>query len=181
MIPVIGTLAEALASTGFTVLKDVVDACTDDGLERVQQFVEDKTGLNIRDANISHMSTEDMEKIQKCVLENQIALKQLALKRDKAVMADISNARQMQIETLKAPNATWFTSNFVHLLGLLVVILPQLIVAYGLYFAGELSPEKQRILDHFEQSSDQLMNIVVIFYFGSTFKHWTNKKNNKDD
>lgn len=176
----IGIIADALASTGFSLLKNIVNSATSTGVNKVEQFVEEKTGLKIKDAETTNMSVEDMEAIKKCVIEYETTLSQIALERDKLSVADLSNARQMQIDTLKNSNGSWFTANFVHMLAVLVITIPQLIIAYGLFFAGPLGPEQQRVLEHFEQSSNQLMNIVIIFYFGSTFKQIPSRFFGKD-
>lgn len=162
-------IAEALASTGFTLLKNIIDTGTSKGLEKVETFIEDKTGISIKNTNMSNISTEDMEKIKECVLSHQLALANIALEQDRLSAADVANARHLQEETLKN-GKTFFERNFIHFFASFVFTVPLVVCSLMVMYVDMTNPIIEKFVNSVWDTAKNLDMLIVAFYFGTTFR-----------
>ena len=122
MIPIIAGLVSMLADKGL----DLISSALDGGADKAKEYIEDKTGIKL-DKNLTDEQVAELKKFE---MTNKIELEKLALankqednrhaeKKTEIITADKSNARNREIEVVKA---TGKKDNTVTILAGVIVI-----------------------------------------------------------
>jgi hypothetical protein len=178
---ILGTVLGTLINAGCDVASDFMKGATEKGVEKVQTFIEEKTGIPMVDSSgdVREFSSEEMETLTKCINENQIKLKELALESQRLANEDRADARDMQnsvtravVDAARTGNQTAVegllaNSKRVYHLGILLILLNYLIK-----FVVMLVPEayiNTNLAAQMIPSTDNILMIIVGFFFGTSF------------
>ena len=123
MVPIIAGLVSMLADKGL----DLISSAIDGGADKAKQYIEDKTGIKM---DGSELTDEQVAELKKFEMTNKVELEKLALankqednrhaeKKTEIITADKSNARNREIEVVKA---TGKKDNTVTILAGVIVI-----------------------------------------------------------
>lgn len=152
-----------LAKNGLDLLAGIFRGAVDKGTEKVTALIEEKTGIDINKAAESGgLTQEELVKLKDFELQNQEQLikysevvEQLSLDRDKAYLADVQNARDMQ-ERAMTSSDPW-VRRFVYGFAVLLTLLSFGFI-YFVLFRG----------DFLTSTNKDLVNTIVGFLLGTT-------------
>ena len=106
MIPIIAGLVSMLADKGL----DLISSAIDGGADKAKEYIEEKTGIKM---DGSELTDEQVAELKKFEMTNKLELEKLALankqednrhteKKVEIVTADKANARNREVEVVKA-------------------------------------------------------------------------------
>ena len=170
MIPIIAGLVSMLADKGL----DLISSAIDGGADKAKEYIEDKTGIKV-DKNLTDEQVAELKKFE---MTNKIELEKLALankqednrhaeKKTEIITADKSNARNREIEVVKATGKKDNTVTvlagvivigfFAGLISLVFVHLDKGSGTYELLYMmfGALIAKFGTVIDYFFGSSDK--------------------------
>jgi hypothetical protein len=124
---------------------------------------------------LDNVITTKEEKLQ---LENEIAksemqfqldMKKLTNEEQQMLLNDVSNARQREVQVLSAPNASWWTKNTMHVLGIGTCIIT-LSLFYVLIFRPELVKDSsgKEVIMYILGVLSAILTQIYSYYFGSS-------------
>lgn len=152
-----GVLDKFFSSTGEGLLKGVGDAVS----EVAGKFKADPT-----------MTAELNEKLQELIINDRQATQKLVEAQYEAQLADIQNARDMQVKVNQAPTASWLTKNINPMLALFVAMIWGAMTVYLVlrmlnFIAANPNVNMTAVLGVYSAISGT-MGILMNFYFGSS-------------
>ena len=123
MIPIVAGLVSMLADKGL----DLISSAIDGGADKAKEYIEEKTGIKM---DGSELTDEQVAELKKFEMTNKLELEKLALankqednrhteKKVEIVTADKANARNREVEVVKA---TGKKDNTVTILAGVIVI-----------------------------------------------------------
>ena len=171
MIPIIAGLVSMLADKGL----DLISSAIDGGADKAKEYIEEKTGIKM---DGSELTDEQVAELKKFEMTNKVELEKLALankqednrhaeKKTEIIIADKSNARNREIEVVKATgkkdNAVTILAGvivigfFAGLISLVFVHLDKGSGAYELLYMafGALTMKFGTVVDYFFGASDK--------------------------
>ena len=170
MVPIIAGLVSMLADKGL----DLISSAIDGGADKAKEYIEEKTGIKM---DGSELTDEQVAELKKFEMTNKIELEKLALankqednrhaeKKTEIITADKSNARNREIEVVKATGKKDNTVTvlagvivigfFAGLISLVFVHLDKGSGTYELLYMmfGALIAKFGTVVDYFFGSSD---------------------------
>ena len=192
MNPVINNVANMLVNKGQNALTEIISHAADDGISKVKDFIEDKTGIPLTDAdgNITNLSDEELTTINSTVNEHRVELERVINELAQAHLDDTQDARlkhdkamDRYVEVLTeqgedVANRLWFSANFIYIFSLIITFQ---IFAF-LFFAvfGPVETDKMRFVDITIGNLFGVLNIIVGFFFGNAWAQSRNKTRSTD-
>jgi len=103
-------LLPMLAGKGVELIKTAIENATDEGVEKVNNFVKEKTGIDL--FKKKELSPEEVEKLKQLERQEKEFFEKIKLEYYKADLADKQSARDMQKEALGQNDV--FSKRFVY-------------------------------------------------------------------
>ena len=190
----VNLVATMLANKGQNVLSEVISNVTDEGIHKVKEFIEEKTGIPLTDADGSmyNFNSDELDTINITITDNRLELERILNELTSLHLEDVQHARHQQekvmdnyVEALtnndndeNIAKRLWFSANFIYLFALLITFQ-----IFGfLFFAvfGPVATDKMRFVDIAIGNLFGILNIIVGFFFGSAFAQSRNRTRNTD-
>jgi len=98
---ILATLGSTLIGKGCSFFSDLVSSATDTGLEKVQEFIEEKTGIPLvtSDGEAKQLTEEQINEILNTVNEHRVELEKLSVQKMMIEVEDRADARAAQSHT----------------------------------------------------------------------------------
>ena len=111
MLPFLVPIVSMLAGKGLDLLTNTLSSASDKGVDKIKDFIEEKTGLDITSEDqVSQMSAEQIVELQRLTFEEKKFFEDVALKYKQMEYEDRKDARDMQKEAIKQTDL--FTKRF---------------------------------------------------------------------
>ena len=110
MIPILGGLVSLFAGKGLNLLARTVDSATDKGVEKITEFIKDKTGLDVTAK--ADLTSEEIQKLRELEMQYDRELKEIALEYYRLDLQDRASARDMQVKALMQDDV--FSKRFLY-------------------------------------------------------------------
>lgn len=95
-IPILAGLLSVLVGKGLDIVADKMADATETGVQKIGEFVEEKTGINILNKEtVENLSEEDVSKVREATLKYRVELQAIALEHTKAVLKDKQHEREL--------------------------------------------------------------------------------------
>jgi K+-sensing histidine kinase KdpD len=106
--------------------------------------------------------------IRKSEMQFQVDMKKLSNEEQQMMLADISSARQREVQVLNAPNVSWWTKNTMHVMALGTIVIT-LALFYVLIFTKDLiNDSKKEIILYILGVLSATLTQIYSYYFGSS-------------
>lgn len=159
-----------LAQHGLDVLQTVMRRGTDASIEKVNQLIQEKTGIDLTNVADDKLTPEEWANLRDFELQYQELLnEQLStagghdIDRLKLVHEDRKDARAMNRDAMKSGD--WFTRNFTSYYALLITLgtfgFFYIVLGTDLVFSGDIAR-----LDAASQSKERIVDTVMGFLLG---------------
>lgn len=103
MIPIIAGLVSMFASKGLDLLAGTAEAVTEKGVDKLTDFIKDKTGLDIKEKLVKKedLTPEEIQALKELEYKNEEQLRQIKLEYYKLDLQDRADARKLQEKALE--------------------------------------------------------------------------------
>jgi len=166
MLPFLAPIVGMLAEKGLSLLSNTVSSVADEGVNKLKEFVEEKTGIDITNhKQVQNLTPEQTEKLKKLELEEKKFFEEIRFKYYQADLKDRQDARFMQKEALKQNDT--FSKRFIYYYASFVTIIT-FIYIYLITFL-EIPKDNQRFADCvLGFLLGQGLSVILAFFFGSS-------------
>ena len=174
LMPIVGMLAEK----GLSLLSDTASSVTDKGVDKLKNFVKEKTGVNITDhKQVQNLTPEQIERLKRLELSEKKFFEEIKFKHYQADLQDRQDARDMQKEALKQSDK--FSKRFVYIFALIWSLFV-MVYLFGVTFTN-IPQSNQRIVDTILGFSlGTIIATIIQFFYGSSHKNNDNFENKKN-
>lgn len=171
----ISTLVPNLAQQGLDLLSGLFSGATTKGVEKVADYVEEKTGIQIGDIASNRLSDEQWSELRKFEAEHKaqilaayVELDANEVERARIVGSDRANARTMQIAVMGKGDQ--MTQKFIYFYAVLLTLFTFGFVSWASfghdYAANPESRDMVNIVFGFLMGT--ALSAVIQFFFGSS-------------
>ena len=95
-IPFLAAIIPALIGKGLDLVAEKMSDATDAGVQKIGEFVQEKTGINILNKDdVDNLSDEDVSKIREASMRYRVELQAIALEHTKVVLKDRQHEREL--------------------------------------------------------------------------------------
>ena len=166
-------IGDILVSNGVKILGETVKGSTEVGLRKINDFVKDKTGVDLfEDSAIFNNGLSDQQVIdlKKLELDYETQLNSLAVEYAKIAAQDIADARKMQQTIIASDNGGWLSKNYIYLFASFWSIMSAGLLI-SIIFCN-IPPENQRYADTIIGFIlGTLITSILSYFFGNNIRN----------
>ena len=175
LAPLAALIVPKLARHGLDILQSVVRRGTEQSIEKVNDLIQEKTGIDLSNVADDKLSEEDWSKLKDFELQHEsVLLEQLRVSTEhnidrlKLANEDRENARAMQTEAAKSGD--WWTRNFVSGYAVLITLATfaffAIVLGTDWVFSYDTNADGMLVLDPASQSKERIVDTVMGFLLG---------------